>query len=918
MGRKLALLVGNGIYNDKKFPPLVKAAVDVNALAEVLRAPNIGAFDDIQVLINEPVETIRQVIERFFAAKKRDDLLLFYFTGHGDQDKRLRWYLVGKDTKSELLFSTAIPANFIQQIMDSCNSTRQIVILDSCYSGAFFEGAKGVAEVGAHAREQLIGRGRVVLTATSATQLAWEGDEPTSPSIFTRYLVRGLKTGEADTNKDGSITVDEWFDYTYEQVIEETPNQNPTKGSESQQGSIIVAKNPLLAEQSPQQKVQLPLAEEEHARKAEVERRRQVEEDTLSLLEHLANQMNGWPARAVAFFTRLGGTKALQDFQPINCRTVDLHNGDGLDRLDGPFDELAHTVEVRRIISRRAPGRYNIPSVGLFVWRLQVYSVTEARARLLDDQGPEFFTFSVLGNDTQLYIKPTPEVGVYEASNELNFPTPIRRRSLEKRLFDYYGEDKSLFIWTSLLQYSQQSSGVQQEQEGRLLQLVWEPVQLGRIITADLTDWRYQPIGDQVVVDPVLGRIAFGPINAPIRGLRVLYHYTFSADIGGGEYNRPLFEPAGEYQLFQVDKKEGNIHSIENALGEWEKWKAEHPPADPDNPEPRNAIIEITDSGIYTEWRWNISLGMNESLQIRAANRKRPVIDLREAELYRMDALDVQGITGAAGSRIILDGLLIFGWGIEIASELSEVTIRHCTLVPGWDLEHNCEPKRANQPSLTLTNTNSRVTIEHSILGSIEVNEDEVRQKPISMKISDSILDATDNEREVLSTSYRQNAPATLEVLRCTVFGKFEVHVLELAENSIFNGLVRVARSHIGCMRFCYVPDGSLTPLLNNCQPDLVEQAVRDNSNIPAEEKGAAIQRESNRVEPVFNSRRYGTPTYCQLADTCAKEITCGSDEESEMGVFHNLYGPQRSENLRSRLDEFTSIGIEIGILYAN
>src|SRR5256886_4070141 len=52
-----------------------------------------------------------------------------------------------------------------------------------------------------------LGRGRVVLTATSATQLAWEGDEPTSPSIFTRYLVRGLKTGEADSNKDGSITV---------------------------------------------------------------------------------------------------------------------------------------------------------------------------------------------------------------------------------------------------------------------------------------------------------------------------------------------------------------------------------------------------------------------------------------------------------------------------------------------------------------------------------------------------------------------------------------------------------------------------------------------------------------------------------------------------------------------------------------
>ncbi len=286
MGRKLALLIGNGVYDNKKFPPLVKAAADVNALAEVLRAPNIGAFDDVQVLIDESEESIRRTIGRFFSEeKKRDDLLLLYFTGHGDQDKKLRWYLICKDTEPEQLPTTAIPAYVIQPIMDSCNSAQQIVILDSCYSGAFFEGAKGGAEVGTHTTDQLVGRGRVVLTATTATQLAWEGDEPIPTSIFTRYLVQGLKTGEADSDKNGSITVDEWFEYASEQVINETPNQNPTKWVEKQQGSIVVAKNPFLVEQerrraeeerariAEEEKERVRLAEEERVKKAEEERR---------------------------------------------------------------------------------------------------------------------------------------------------------------------------------------------------------------------------------------------------------------------------------------------------------------------------------------------------------------------------------------------------------------------------------------------------------------------------------------------------------------------------------------------------------------------------------------------------------------------------------------------------------------------
>ncbi len=78
------------------------------------------------------------------------------------------------------------------------------------------------------------------------------------------------------------------------------------------------------------------------------------------------------------------------------------------------------------------------------------------------------------------------------------------------------------------------------------------------------------------------------------------------------------------------------------------------------------------------------------------------------------------------------------------------------------------------------------------------------------------------------------------------------------------------------------------------------------------------LERERLRVEPEFNSTRYGTPTYCQLADACACEIKRGADDESEMGVFHDLYQPQRLANLCTRLDEYTPAGMNAEIIYAS
>jgi hypothetical protein len=193
-------------------------------------------------------------------------------------------------------------------------------------------------------------------------------------------------------------------------------------------------------------------------------------------------------------------------------------------------------------------------------------------------------------------------------------------------------------------------------------------------------------------------------------------------------------------------------------------------------------------------------------------------------------------------------------------------------------------------------------------LGFVEVNQDEVATDPVTLRISDSIVDATRRESVAVGGPDGGPAHARLTVLRSTIFGKVLVHALELGENSIFEGTLRVARSQIGCLRFSsYVP-GSRTPRRYGCQPDLAEAAVSD----------AEKPYERRRVRPRFRSVRYGSPSYARLSDGCAEEIRRGADDESEMGVYHDLFEPQRAQSLRVRLDEHTPAGVDAGLIFAD
>ncbi|WP_405817053.1 caspase family protein [Streptomyces sp. NBC_01390] len=244
MGRRLALLIATYSYQDAGLRRLTAPAHDAEAFAAVLRDPDIAGFE-VTVLINQPHHVVGEAIGDFYRDRRRDDLTLLYFTGHGLKDDGGRLYLAMTNTRRDSLLFTALSAEHIDQAMESCVSRQKVLILDCCYSGAFPAGriSKGDPEV--HALERFQGRGRTVLTASDATQYSFEGDQThghASQSVFTRHLVAGLRDGSADLDGDGDITLDELYGYAHDRVVDEMPQQRPKK-LDSVEGRIIIARN---------------------------------------------------------------------------------------------------------------------------------------------------------------------------------------------------------------------------------------------------------------------------------------------------------------------------------------------------------------------------------------------------------------------------------------------------------------------------------------------------------------------------------------------------------------------------------------------------------------------------------------------------------------------------------------------------
>ena len=599
---------------------------------------------------------------------------------------------------------------------------------------------------------------------------------------------------------------------------------------------------------------------------------------TATVLEQLARDVTGWNARVVEFFQWLETSQYMNHIRLGNRATVDLRDWEALERRGTAFNMLAHSVDTRRIESQK--GRYNIPNIGLFLWRLDAFSLTQSPAFPVDDQR-YLYLFSPLGNDMQLFTRPESETDISHLAEPINVPEPISRRVLDSNLDPYYGSQKSLLVAVD-----------------------GEDIDVKEIKICNLADddgsWAHLPENKgKISIDPVLGRIAFPPPTPP-ENVRVTFHYGFSMAMGGGEYER-----RHSFALFgnvaTVMQGESLLQSaLTDAIG--------------------GGIVEIGDSGRYEE-TLEIHVDPDAQLEVRAANEHRPTLVLDD---------DLQ-IELNPGAELTLNGLLISGARLQVSPAGTDekprlLRLRHCTLVPGLALTRAGDPVAPNRPSLRIDAPNTTVEIEHCIVGGVRTRRD------TAVKISNSIVDATAPNQVAFAGGDGSPAGGVLTVVNATVVGRVHAARLDLASNAIFLARPGTGSPWIhpvisdqnqqGCVRFSFVPLNAIVPRRYRCQPDLAVTAALTAADVPKGslnnvKRKAIILATQARVQPAFTTLRYGQPEYCQLGSSCPQEIRTGAEDESEIGVFHDVFAPQRENNLKIRLQEYLRFGLEAGIFYS-
>jgi DNA-binding winged helix-turn-helix (wHTH) protein len=240
MGRRLALLIGNTIFdNPKTFPMLHTPANDIRDFARVLR--EYGSFEILNTLLDEISGTINGAIDDLFSEAERGDLVLLYFSGHGYRGRTGNYYLASRNSHPKRMRSTSVPAFFIHDVMKSSRSRHKLIILDCCFSGAFIKDRKGGVREPVLLTE-MRGEAEAILASSGIVEYSFEEEGP--DSLFTRYLIQGIETGEADQNGDGQISIDELFDYADERVRKARPSQTPMKEVSIRESEIVIAISP--------------------------------------------------------------------------------------------------------------------------------------------------------------------------------------------------------------------------------------------------------------------------------------------------------------------------------------------------------------------------------------------------------------------------------------------------------------------------------------------------------------------------------------------------------------------------------------------------------------------------------------------------------------------------------------------------
>jgi hypothetical protein len=495
---------------------------------------------------------------------------------------------------------------------------------------------------------------------------------------------------------------------------------------------------------------------------------------TATMLEQLARDVTGWDARVVEFFQILAWTQNMNHLRPQNSYAPDLRQHEALERLNGPFNAISHTVDVRHV---GQGGKYNIPNIGIFFWRLDAYSLTRSPAVPVVPGDTQRFLFNPLGLSVPLFTRPEPQTEIDRLADPVNVPDPISRRILDDHLPNYYGPSKSIYVYA-------------------------EGVDINSVHICNLSDdssgnWAHMPVSGKVAIDPVLGRVAFGdPQTTPPL---VTFHYGFSAPIGGGEYDRSATIDPDLHVVATITAQTTTIQTALDLLT-------------------AGGAAEISDNARYAE-ALKIAVDHDQNLELRAADGHRPTV-LLSAPLE---------ISGGARSTVTLSGLLISSAPVRISAgannQLQRLRIINCTLVP------------STQPCLVVEIPDVVIQIERSIVGALRVCEgarieitDSIVDATLETAVALSALDNVGPSGPLTIAASTIIGKVHTEEMTLATNSIFHADLADKdpwLESGKPGTAVRSERKQTGCMRFCYVPWAAIVPRRHRCVPGRGEDVFR-------------------------------------------------------------------------------------------
>ncbi|HEY0012019.1 MAG TPA: hypothetical protein VGB79_04110 [Allosphingosinicella sp.] len=656
---------------------------------------------------------------------------------------------------------------------------------------------------------------------------------------------------------------------------------------------------------------------------------------TAAALEQVARDVTGWPVVAVEFFQRLIWSQNVNHVRPDALGTASVRDAEAARLSGGAFGAGSRTAAAGP--ADGASGRYAIPHVGLFIWRLDSYPLgyvsSEPAGYLgglvarVSTIGPGFRHFDPLGADRALFNLPKADRSIAGRVDLRMVPAPLDRRLLHRdldRLREGAADGGRWFDEVPVVRLRLDGAEV-------------PPERLHSCNLATRDDgfgnptWRRPEQPGHILFDPELGRLA---LHTGDQGKSVEATCAFAAPfaIGGGPYDRAESFAAWRKRVFgdgavapwtigvsgRVEEQTDDllqggvvVGSLAQAIKRWNAVATSG----------MRGLIVMLDNASYpedlTEAAHVLRIPPAAVLAVAAAawptvrgdggvvTRNLAALSLAGRRPHIRSDLRVKATVPAAGEEagsLILDGLLIEGEIAIMAGGLGALSLRHCTVGGSAD-------GLAKGLRVISQNGGLAVGVDHCITGPLML-----ATAGGGLTIADSIVgEDRDLQANPDLLAIVVNAPAAdAEIARSTLFGRASIRSIE-AENSLFLGTARAAQRQHGCVRFSYAPPTSRLPRRYRCQPDLaIEAAEQASGPLTGAERG----RIARSVVPIFTASAYPASAFGQLALACTEGVSAGAFGGAEMGAGNAGGTPFRRANLADMLDEYLPFGLVAAPLF--